>query len=133
MLRLYHVLLDVVVLRHLDECLEQPAVMLDEDLAGFSVTTLSHTMARMRNVKEPRGGLHLHQMLTCTHRSRGVIPFLSATYLAPRDKRICAVSRCPWLKNIQKQSDDLPPSAAITCDVTCRRSKEARRLRRWGG
>lgn len=65
MLRLYHVLLDVVVLRHLDECLEQPAVMLDEDLAGFSVPALNHTMARVRNVKATRGGF------TCTKCSPG--------------------------------------------------------------
>lgn len=56
MLRLYHVLLDIVLLRHLDECLEQPAVMLDEDLAGFSVPALNHTMVRMGNVKATRGG-----------------------------------------------------------------------------
>lgn len=83
--------------------------MLDEDLAGFSVPALNHADGEDETRQGDTGRLHLRQMLTWTHRSRGVIPFLSATYLAPRDNRICAVSRCPWLKNIQKQSDDLPP------------------------
>lgn len=84
-------------------------MMLDEDLAGLSVPALNTHDGEGEKGQGDTGRLHLHRMLTWTHKSRGVIPFLSATYLAPRDKRICAVSRCPWLKNTQKQSDDLPP------------------------
>lgn len=36
----YHALLDVLALRHLDERLEQPAVVLDQDLTGLSVSAL---------------------------------------------------------------------------------------------
>lgn len=55
----------------------------------------------------------LDPRLTWTHKSSGVIPFLSATYLAPRDKRICAVSRCPWLQKEDAALDaGKDPSAA---------------------
>lgn len=39
----YHVLFHVFILCHLDERLEQPAMMLDENLTGFPVPTLKVT------------------------------------------------------------------------------------------
>lgn len=62
-LRLYHVLLDVFILRHLDERLEEPGVMLDEDLAGFSVPTLKHTTVMVTNVNATPGGF---TWITCS-------------------------------------------------------------------
>lgn len=63
--RPYHVLLDVLALRHLDERLEQPAVMLDEDLTGLSVSALGHTAAasdrgwRLRSERLTGSSAHL--------------------------------------------------------------------------
>lgn len=39
----YHILFNVIILCHLDEGLEQSAVMLNEDLTGFPISTLNHT------------------------------------------------------------------------------------------
>lgn len=55
--RPYHALLDVLALRHLDERLEQPAVMLDEDFTGLSVPALRHTTARSDKGWTPRSQL----------------------------------------------------------------------------
>lgn len=50
----YHALLDVLALRHLDESLEQPAVVLDEDLTGLSVSALRNTAT----TSDKRSALH---------------------------------------------------------------------------
>lgn len=39
----HHVLFNVVILCHLDEGLEQSAVVLDEDLTGLTISALEHT------------------------------------------------------------------------------------------
>lgn len=37
----YHALFQIIILCHLDEGLEKPAVVLDEDLAGLPISTLN--------------------------------------------------------------------------------------------
>ena len=112
----YHALFELVVLGHLDEGLKESAMVLNENLTGLSIATLNRRGRRpldQRNcvtadvsiqsisctvracVRACVRAMCIHRQLTCTHRSSGVTPFLSARYLAPLESRICAVSLCP--------------------------------------
>lgn len=81
----YHAFFNSIILCHLDEGLEQSAVMLNEDLTGFPISTLNHrqegwyymasTYCIMNNTtlgNIPDVGNV--ENLTWTQRSNGVIP-----------------------------------------------------------